>query len=144
MPGCAKICQDMSRCVKICQEMSRYVKRCPEGITTYVKICQYMSRYVKTFQDMTSLKQIIHTNALRVCMYVQYVCAFIDPGSDVFVFADLCSLSCELLAQDLRVLAFVFLQPEATDRRHEPCATRRPMQCLRSNEPEASQVRKMW
>ena len=99
-----------------------------------------MSGYFKTFQDMTSLKQIIHTNALRVCMCVQYVCAFIDPGSDVFVFADLCSLSCELLAQDLRVLALVFLQPEATDRRHEPCATRRPMQCLRSTEPEASQV----
>ena len=67
-----------------------------------------------------------------------------DPGSDVFLYADLCSLSCELLAQDHRVLAFVLLQPEATDRRHEPCATRRPMQCLRSTEPEASQVRKMW
>ena len=67
-----------------------------------------------------------------------------DPESDVFMYAGLCSSSCELLAQDYRVRAFVLLQPEDTNRHHEPCATRRPMQCLRSTESKAPQVSKMW
>ena len=112
-------------------------------------VCIYMCKAIHAYVSQATVSQGAAQDF--VCMYSMYVhvCIpdpdpdpdpFSDAESDLFMYADLCSSSCELLAQDHRVRAFVLLQPEATNLYHELCATRRSMQCLRSTEPEASQV----